>query len=379
MGDQIVKRLGDGSDFAYPRPLKLRYLKAPGDQKFLGTADVLRRARDQLHDGVVVYDRTEQREHEISLDAYLDAQTTEKERYEFRRYADHFRHIVIGSGDIITNFDLAEIIDFHKKRGVLGTVALFDVKDSRKVPGTYGIAETDEHGIVTRFDEKVGDVQSVYSTHANASFYVFEQEIFDVIDGFDVPDVDFGRHVLPAIVSNKIGRSKLAGILVHGTGPGREPYFNDVGKFDNMKATARHLVKDGIPGVAPLSKSTTPQVYLPRMNGARHRSIVGKDYPFDSKAHVDRCLIGSRTRISPNSHLVDCIVYNNCEISGTGRGWVIGSNTVIEEGAQIGDNVVIAGDVVVKSNARIHPGVKIAPENTVEGEVKHDIKTSRTW
>ena len=372
--DQIVKRLGDGSDFAYPRPLKLSYLRAPGEQEFLGTADVLRKARDQLHDSVVVYDRQENREHEVPIGDYLAAQASD--RYEFKRYVDHFKRIVIASGDIIANFDIRELIEFHKKRGGIGTMALFDVKDKKKAAG-FGIAKTNRHGRVLRYDEKVGDVSKVYSTDSNASFYVFEPEILDVIDGFDISELDFGKHVLPGLVGD--ARHELFGLRVHGIGSGREPYFNDVGTFGNMKDTAKHLVVDGVPGVDPLSRSMMPQMYLPRINGAHHRSIVGKDYPLDTKAYVDRCIIGNRTKVSPDSHLVDCIIYNNCKISGRGEGWIFGTNTTVEEGAKIGNNVVIAGDVVVKSSAVIDPGVKIAPGNTVEGKVIHDINTSPEW
>ncbi len=367
MGEEIVERINDGSEFAYAKPLKVKYLKAQRPDEFKGTADVLRKARHHLADGVRVVDKEMQRELEITPEEYMK----NGDKYEFKHYVEHFKHLIIGSGDIITNFDLSELVEFHEKRSGLGTVALFRIDDKKKIVGNFGIAKIDRHGKVTKFDEKADHVSKVYSNDTNASFYIFDREILDLIEKND-DLLDFGRDVLPYLTKDH----KLFGLRMHGIGPYREPYWNDVGKFDNYRSTAKHMIEEHISGVNPLSHSIKTQRFFPIKNGAKHRSIVGLDFPNNSRAHIDGCIIGNDTIIGEESNFTDCIIYTNCKLENSGRGLIIGSNVTIEKGAEIGDYVVIGNGVTVKSSADIHAGVKIAPQNVVKGKVEKDIKES---
>ncbi|MBV7327713.1 nucleotidyltransferase family protein [Chloroflexi bacterium TSY] len=59
---------------------------------------------------------------------------------------------LVVSGDALTDFDLGEIIQAHKKSGALATLTLTRVSD----PLEYGVIVTDADGRVTQFLEKPG-------------------------------------------------------------------------------------------------------------------------------------------------------------------------------------------------------------------------------
>src|SRR5262249_25816722 len=58
--------------------------------------------------------------------------------------------VLVISGDILTDFDLAAAVDFHRKAKTEATMVLTRVEN----PLAYGIVITDDGGRVTRFLEK---------------------------------------------------------------------------------------------------------------------------------------------------------------------------------------------------------------------------------
>ncbi|MCL5067437.1 MAG: nucleotidyltransferase family protein, partial [Thaumarchaeota archaeon] len=57
---------------------------------------------------------------------------------------------IVISGDVMTDFDLSELIAFHKKRGAMVTIGLVRVPN----PLEYGVVLTDAEGRVKKFLEK---------------------------------------------------------------------------------------------------------------------------------------------------------------------------------------------------------------------------------
>ncbi len=74
-------------------------------------------------------------------------------------------------GDGVTNLDINEVISFHKKQGVLGTLTAFHP------PSRFGEVEVDKSGYAISFKEK-----PLGSSFVNGGFFVFESEIFDFLD-----------------------------------------------------------------------------------------------------------------------------------------------------------------------------------------------------
>ncbi|MFH1394085.1 MAG: nucleotidyltransferase family protein [Candidatus Micrarchaeota archaeon] len=96
---------------------------------------------------------------------------------------------VVAMGDHITNIDVKKMLESHKKSGAVASIALL----RKKIPLQFGIAQTDEAGFVTGFQEKPL-IEYLY----NVAIYVFEPEIFNYINEKD----DFARDVFPRILKN---------------------------------------------------------------------------------------------------------------------------------------------------------------------------------
>src|SRR5215469_1759970 len=81
------------------------------------------------------------------------------------------------SGDVLTDIDLAGIVDFHREKKALATIGLKALEN----PLEFGIVITREDGSVERFLEKPSWGQ-VFSDTINTGIYVLEPEIFDHIE-----------------------------------------------------------------------------------------------------------------------------------------------------------------------------------------------------
>jgi len=97
---------------------------------------------------------------------------------------------VVVMGDHITNIDMKEMIEHHKKSGKIATIALL----KGKIPIEYGVAEVDDKGDVKEFKEKPL-IENLY----NVAIYVFEPEIFNYIKEKE----DFAKNVFPRMLEKK--------------------------------------------------------------------------------------------------------------------------------------------------------------------------------
>jgi len=93
---------------------------------------------------------------------------------------------VVAMGDHITNIDLKDMVEQHRKSGAIATIALLKAK----LPLQFGVAEV-KNGTVTAFKEKPL-LEHLY----NVAIYVFEPKIFDYIK----PKEDFAKHVFPRML-----------------------------------------------------------------------------------------------------------------------------------------------------------------------------------
>ena len=119
------------------------------------------------------------------------------------------------SGDVVTDIDLAAVVDFHRDKKALATIGLKAMEN----PLEFGIVITREDGSIERFLEKPTWGQ-VFSDTINTGIYVLQPEIFDYIEP-DKP-VDFSSDVFPRLLDDGM---PLFGYVAEG-------YWEDVGTLD---------------------------------------------------------------------------------------------------------------------------------------------------
>ncbi|MBB0244857.1 mannose-1-phosphate guanyltransferase [Streptomyces alkaliphilus] len=256
------------------------------------------------------------------------------------------------SGDALTDFDLTDLIRFHRERGAMVTVCLTRVPN----PLEFGITIVDDEGRVERFLEKPTWGQ-VFSDTVNTGIYVMEPEVFDYVEP-DVP-VDWSGDVFPRLM--KEGRP-IYGYVAEG-------YWEDVGTHESyVKAQADVLEGkvdveiDGFeisPGVwiaegaevHPDAKLRGPLYvgdYAKVEAGAdlREHTVIGSNVVVKADAFLHRAVIHDNVYVGRQANLRGCVVGKNTDIMRAAR---------IEDGAVIGDECLVGEESIVQGNVRVYP------------------------
>jgi mannose-1-phosphate guanylyltransferase/phosphomannomutase len=99
------------------------------------------------------------------------------------------------SGDALTDFNLEEIIAYHRAKEAMATLTLYRVPS----PLEYGVVIVDREGRVVRFLEKPSWGE-VFSDTVNTGIYVLDPRIFRYVPA-GVP-VDWSNDVFPQLLRN---------------------------------------------------------------------------------------------------------------------------------------------------------------------------------
>jgi NDP-sugar pyrophosphorylase family protein len=131
-------------------------------------------------------------------------------------------------GDNLLQVELAPLVEFHRCRQALATIALFESPE----PWTGGVVETAATGKVTAFREKP-DPKTISTNLINAGIYLLEPGVLDYIPAGQF--CDFGKDVFPKLLA--------AGEPVYAMKP--KAYIQDIGTPERL-AKARRDFEHGL-------------------------------------------------------------------------------------------------------------------------------------
>ena len=266
------------------------------------------------------------------------------------------RFLVI-SGDVLTDFDLSELVRFHDEKKALATIGLKAMEN----PLEFGIVITREDGSVERFLEKPTWGQ-VFSDTINTGIYVLEPEIFDAIPAGE--SVDFSGDVFPTLLADG---APLFGYVAEG-------YWEDVGNLEAYIRAHRDVL-DGKVTIDVPGFRLSEGVWLGE--GAEidpdatidGPAVIGDYCKVEAGAQLhEYCVLGSNVVVRDETFIERSVVHDNAYL-GNGvrlRGCVIGRSCDLRQGARCEEGVVLGDDCFVGEHAVINPGVKIYPFKTVE-------------
>ena len=252
--------------------------------------------------------------------------------------------MLVFNGDILTDVNLKEIIDFHYKKKAKVTLTLTRVED----PTTYGLIVTDEGGRVKRFIEKPSWEQVTVNT-INAGIYVLDPAIFK-----NVPkgvEYSFERQLYPSLLEKG---EPIYGFV-------SSAYWIDIGSpqkyMQAHRAVLQGEVKINIPGVkneagiwsgknvyvSPSAKLRGPSLLGDNCqigDNVRVQELVvlGDNVSIDEGSTLDHSIIWRGTSIGKDVNLSNCIVGFNCRIEDNVSlsGIVLADNSVVKKGSKIG-------------------------------------------
>ena len=251
------------------------------------------------------------------------------------------------NGDIISDFDYQALVDYHKKKGGLATIALIRVPD----PSRYGAVELDGEGHVLRFVEKPEPGQAP-SNLINAGIYVLEEEVLDYI-----PDgkVSTEEVVFPILAKEE----KLFGFEAHGL-------WIDIGVPESY-LEANRLILQKLGGLIRGERcevNESAQILEPTCLGSG--VAVGAN-----------SVIGPNTTISDHVHIGEgCRVENSIVFPGVTigdyssiRNAIIGENASIERWVKIESGSLIGDYATILDGVTITQGVSICPSKIVSESI----------
>jgi mannose-1-phosphate guanylyltransferase/phosphomannomutase len=259
---------------------------------------------------------------------------------------------IVISGDLVTDFDLNEIIGFHKLNNSFGTICLTQVED----PLQFGVVITDKNATILRFLEKPGWGE-VFSDTINTGIYVFKSDVFKYIPE-DKP-FDFSKDLFPSLMSRNI---ELKGYVAKG-------YWRDVGN----PVSYREVFSDIFSNILRLE---TGQL----LHDVKHAKVYClDDCSFDESSVSGTVFMGRNVRIEKGALVVNSCLGNNvsiekdCVIENS----VIWDNVSINRGSVI-NNCVVCNDVMIGKNANIIKGGIIAEHTEIGDNVTFE-KDIMVW
>ena len=234
------------------------------------------------------------------------------------------------NGDILTDMDLGALVEAHRGRGAVATIALHRVEDARP----FGLVETEADGRVVAFREKP---ERPVAAAINAGVYVLEPEAMSRVPPGRTVSIE--RETYPELIAR--GEPVFAAVA-----PG---YWLDLGTpeayllahadaLDGRIAEYRDAARPTLAPGAQVEPGATVGPHVVAGPGA----VVG------AGARIDRSVLHAEVTVGPGARVDSSILGAG---SAVGRAAevldaVLGERARVGDGAHVRGTRVSAGEVV---------------------------------
>lgn len=239
------------------------------------------------------------------------------------RFAADFSGIddmfVVANGDVLTDLDIAALVDFHRRHSAEATIHVIGVDD----PSSFGVVDTDDDGRVERFVEKPAP-GTAPSNQINGGTYVLEPSVL---------------HRIPAGRKVSIERVTFPEVVAGGRlyAMSTDDYWIDAGNPD-LYLQANLDLLDG--------------------TRRRHRCVAVHDNAHvDPTANVTRSIVADGARVAAHATITDSVLL---------PGAVVGERAVVANSVVMGK--IGEGANVTHSVLGLHG--RVAPREHVSGEYR---------
>jgi mannose-1-phosphate guanylyltransferase len=212
---------------------------------------------------------------------------------------------IVINGDVLTSIDIESMVRYHREKGGIGTISLWQVED----PTAFGVVGLDPNDRINIFQEKPSKAEAV-SNMINAGVYVFEPELLDSI-GQGAVSVE--REVFPKVLDQGLFGYRYGG------------YWVDCGTRENYLKAQRTLMDNGRTRNQPSSLAGKVDIIEPvHMTGTM----------------LDSCSVGPYVFSEPGVTVGPGAVVSNSMLM---RGAVVGPGAVVRN-SLIGPGFVVEKD-----------------------------------
>ncbi len=223
------------------------------------------------------------------------------------------------NGDILSDFDLADLARFHRARRADASLWTRPVED----PSAFGVLEFGRDRRVRRFVEKPRPGESD-SRFINAGVYVLSPSVHARIPEGRAVSVE--REVFPGLVA--------AGLNVSAFVSAGPDYWRDLGTPQQYLLANLDALKGRLPSLA----APPERGYL-----AGAGSRLDRGCRIESSVLGPRCRVGAKALVSGSVLWEGCRVGEGARLEGAllGRGVEVGAWAQVGPGAVLGDGAVI--------------------------------------
>jgi mannose-1-phosphate guanylyltransferase/phosphomannomutase len=265
------------------------------------------------------------------------------------------RFIII-SGDVLTDFNLSNIIDFHERKNAEATIALTRHPD----PLQFGVVMTSETGEINRFLEKPSWGQ-VFSDTINTGIYILEHQVLNRIPPKE--EFDFSKNLFPAMLR---GGAPLYGYVSDG-------YWRDIGNLNEYLNANFDALNNSVDLQADgYQKQNGNWIHhtadINRAANLLSPVIIGPNTLISEDVTIQNSVVGANCFVSYKSKIVDSILWNNVKIGESARlnKSVVGYRSEIKSRAHVFENTFISDDVSIGEDVTVKANIKIWPNKEVE-------------
>ncbi len=255
------------------------------------------------------------------------------------------------SGDAMCDFELGQIMRYHRENQADATLVVTRVGDPRE----YGLVNVDEKTrAVAGFVEKPSYAQAVCDL-ANTGVYILSPEAMKLIP--DNKPFDFAKELFPLML--RLGKKVLA--------YEEKGYWCDVGDLDSLRRCAQDMLtqrvrcdihakelegvyyKDAADALRVVVKAPA---YIGVGVTVGQGSRIGEGTVLD-----DGVCVGARASVLGSLVGVGAVLGDDVRL----RGAVVCEGAVLENGARLFEGAAVGAKAVVGNRATIEPSVKVWP------------------
>jgi glucose-1-phosphate adenylyltransferase len=224
-------------------------------------------------------------------------------------------NVLILSGDHVYLMDYRDFISFHRESGKPASVGVVDVP--KGMTSEFGIATVDRAGTITRFEEKP---KKSDGTLASMGIYLFNREyLVSLLNNLEVKhsDLDFGKHVIPHLVS----KGMISAFHFEG-------YWLDIGTLRSYYQASLELLAE-----------------RPRL-GLYSWSAPVLTAPDDSPPLV----------VTREADISNSLICNGCLVRGRVRSSILSPGVRVEKGASV-ENSILFNECTIAAGAEVRNAI----------------------
>ena len=265
---------------------------------------------------------------------------------------------MVFNGDILTDINLSHLLEYHRRKGAMATIALTSVDD----PTSYGLVPLKNDGRVEAFVEKP-NWDEVTTDLINAGTYVLEPAALELAPARE--SYSFERGLFPLMLEK--------GLPVYGWPS--SSYWIDIGSPEKFMRAHHDLLEAKLPFEFPGQEirarvwvgegsiiDPEAMIYGPVVMGQKciiepHAVVIGPT------SLGDGCLISEGARVEGSVLLDGCRLDASAVVKNSilGRNIKIGRKVHVDDVSVLGDNLAVGEDNWLRRGIKIWPDTKIEP------------------